>query len=124
MQDGIRVDWETLLDPELIKHDVVNPVVLALVEQFRRTGHKIVILTGRVERQRKATLQWLEQNGVRYDEIHTRSIDETFLPDREFKGAKVRDLRGRYEIVVALEDRDVNCEMLREMGVRVWKIWA
>lgn len=54
--------WDAFLQPELLIQDSVVPYSLEVVENLRERGIKIYYLTGRNEKHRPVTEQWLREN--------------------------------------------------------------
>jgi len=90
--------------------------ILARVHELAAT-HDIVILTGRPEKYRPQTESWLKQHKVTPVEVLMRRSGDS-RPDFEAKGALMRDLLERRDVVMALDDRVPVCEQYTALGVR------
>ena len=90
------------------------------------THHNVLCLTGRPEKYRAITMNWLLANSLFPDEIIMRP-DDDWTQDGELK---VRLLSERYgslegalaEVAFILEDRDRVVEALRNAGFNVWQV--
>ena len=90
--------------------------ILARVHELAET-HDIVILTGRPEKYRPQTESWLRRHKVTPVEVLMRRSGDS-RPDFEAKGALMRDLLERRNVVMALDDREPVCAQYTALGVR------
>jgi len=74
----------------------------------------IYIVTGRKERYRKQTIQWLVRHDIPYDRLFMRKEDD-HRQDYVIKQEIVMPFKD--EIVCVFEDRDQCVEMYRSMGI-------
>jgi len=86
----------------------------------------IIGLTGRNEKHRNKTLDWLEKNGVFFDELLMRP-DNDFRSDHELKPLLLEEWFGSREIMLSkvmfvLEDRDKVVEAWRNIGISCWQV--
>jgi len=82
---------------------------------MHQQGYRIVLCSGRYEKHRQVTNQWLERNGVPYHEIRLRRNDDK-RPDIEVKREMVcpNELQ---EVLFVVEDRSRNVQMWRALGL-------
>jgi hypothetical protein len=114
VSDGRR-DWDAFFDG--IADDPVLPEGRAVVDQLA-AEHEIVYLTGRPERTRAATDEWLVRHGLPPGQVIMRP-DGDRRPARLLKPRLLRSLAaGRRVAVVVDDDVDV-CEALERSGWRV-----
>jgi hypothetical protein len=100
-------------------HDDIALILRALLGQSRR----VVYVTGRPERNRRATLDWLVRHGLPDGPLHMRR-------DGDFRGDDVvkeeildRDLQLTPEqVLCVLDDRDRVVAMWRRRGFRVLQV--
>ena len=59
-----RLDWDVFFNPKNIDLDKPNLPVINTLKALKNSGYKIVILSGRLETTKKATLNWLKKNNV------------------------------------------------------------
>jgi hypothetical protein len=78
--------------------------------------HDIVILTGRPEKYRPQTESWLRKYKVPAVEVLMRHAGDT-RRDFESKSELMKDLIGRRNVVLALDDRKPVVELYRKLGV-------
>lgn len=93
-------------------HTDVIEVVNSLTERYTT-----IILTGRVERTREVTEQWLSDHEVGYHALIMRP-DGVRTDDHIWK-VEVAKLFGLHNIAFIIEDRNRVVKAFREVGVRV-----
>ena len=93
-------------------NEPVVEVVRALSKEF-----KIVLVSGRDERARKATEAWMKHWGVPFDALYMRP-DKDFRPDEVVKAQILeRDLLPAYDITGVIDDRQKVVDMWRARGL-------
>lgn len=111
----------------LCKDDKPYEPVVVVVNCMAYAGYRFMALSGRDERQRKATLDWMVQWGVTPpDEVLLRPKGD-YRPDVELKIAMLEQHFGSKEAVLesvkfCLDDRDKVVEGLRNYGLTVWQV--
>lgn len=75
---------------------------VALAREYA-AGHRLVWLTGRPERMRELTRDWLTRHGLPADELYMRP-DSDRRPAREFKAGQVARLARTARIAVIVDD--------------------
>lgn len=91
---------------------------LSAVATAARAGHVVVYLTGRPERCRAATLDWLAAQGLPAGELYMRE-DSDRRPARITKVATLRRLSRRYRIDAFVDDDAAVVEAVRAAGFPV-----
>jgi phosphoglycolate phosphatase-like HAD superfamily hydrolase len=118
VEQGRKRDWKSYFDA--IEEDPPIAASMEILRALHNTGFRIVFLTGRPEYTRPKTKRWLEANGLTdYDELRMRPDGER-RPAGEFKVDVIEELREKYELVCAFEDRIDVAESLRLSGVPVF----
>src|SRR5258706_5768409 len=113
---GTKKDWPGFFRD--MEHDPPIQSVLDRVKQLA-LKHDIVILTGRPEKYRPNTEEWLKHNRVKYIQLLMRPRDD-HRPDYESKAALLDEfLASGRKVVLALDDRGPVCDAYRERGVHV-----
>lgn len=108
-------------DASTADKDEPNYPILDLVKVYQQT-HKVFIVTGRSEKDREPTERWLTNFGVVPCGIFMRPDDDN-RKDYVVKEEVVREnLRGKYNIAFALDDRDGVIDMYRRMGISAWQV--
>lgn len=118
VEAGKERDWESYFDA--IEEDPPIAASIALLHALRATGIRIVYLTGRPEYTRLRTQRWLKANGLdEFDLLLMRPHGERRHPG-EFKVEMVQELKQRYDLICAFEDRLDVAEHMRRGGVPVF----
>jgi len=80
---------------------------------------RVIALTGRMEKYRKATTDWLIKNEIMIDELWMRG-DNDYRKAFEIKRERLLPIKER--VLVVLDDNDRVVEALRNEGFRVWQV--
>ena len=67
-----KIDWDIFFDSKNIKLDQPNLPVIETLNSLKERGFKIIILSGRLNTTKNATLKWLKKNKVQFDQIKMR----------------------------------------------------
>lgn len=121
-------DWDQF--HSMGANDKVNHPVETIVRLFSNDGYKVFLLTGRNERYRLMTRQWLDKKDLSWcvDELLMRP-DDDFTPDVQMKKRLLEEAFGSIEaaadrIIFALDDRDKVCAGFREVGITTHQVRA
>lgn len=106
-----KKDWNSFYDACL--DDVPIHHVIYLLQELKK-NHHIIILTGRPERIKDKTLQWLKANNISFDEIYFRK-DGDYRPDYEIKEEMLKVLNR--PIWFAVDDRKQVVDMFRRNNI-------
>lgn len=99
-------------------NDYLDKEVVRIVDVFGLT-HKILITSGRSEKFRTVTEQWLLKNKVHYDRLLMRSEGDV-RPDEVVKEEIFwKDIDPKYQVDLVLDDRPKVCRMWRDIGLKV-----
>lgn len=102
--------------------DLLDDTVSVIVAMFFNHGYRVIILTGRNSEHLEVTKEWLEANGVEYDDIHAREEGDT-RPDYVFKKEVFdKHIRGKYNIKFVIDDRPQVCRMWRSLGLKTLQV--
>ena len=96
--------------------------IIDILMMARANGIKIVLCTGRDEKCREDTEQWLINHSIYYDDLFMRARDDRRDDDDVKKDllAKIRELG--YNPVCVFEDRVRVVKMWREEGLRCLQV--
>jgi len=77
---GITKAEEKQLIVEVLTEDLpLNPGAKETLEQLRREGHNICLLTSRYDHLRDITKHWLKEKGVSYTQLHILTVGKKYL---------------------------------------------
>ena len=114
--DSRPKDWDAFF--AAAADDPVLPQGRAVVDRLVAQGQEVVWLTGRPERCRDDTEQWLRVNGLPEGRLHMRG-DGDRRPARMTKLSVVRRLAADRTVSVVVDDDDMVVEALRQAGFSV-----
>ncbi len=124
-----HVDWDAFHIH--LRSDTVIPPVLDFLRTYIAAGTKVVFITGRPERFRAQTMEWLAKECQLYliddyEAILMRPELE-YRSDVKFKPELLQDWRTDNDVdlnpneVLFLDDRDVVVAMWRDLGYYCWQ---
>lgn len=106
-------------DASRAMEDTLDDAVSVITAMAYSHGYKVIILTGRTAAHRQATEEWLEANGVEYDELYTRA-DGDKRQDSIVKEELYRThVEPRYKVKFVLDDRAQVIRMWESNGLKV-----
>lgn len=115
-------DWETFFS--LSHLDQPNEWCLDLIQCLYESGrYEILFVTGRSERDRQMTFDWLVKHlpFIRQEHIWANLAmrgKEDRRPDHLVKGELYRDrLYPSYRVMMAIDDREDNTKLWRSLGI-------
>jgi hypothetical protein len=82
---------------------------------------QLVALTGRPEKHRKPTLEWMARHNVMVDELIMRP-DNDWSPDHELKPRLLAAAFPKEQVRFILDDRDRVVEGWRNAGYNCWQV--
>lgn len=102
-------------------HDIPNTIIeYFLVSQPPRV--KIILLSGRKDSFRDVTEEWLTNNRIRYDELHMRDSRDSRNDYIIKKELYEKYVKGKYNVVLVLDDRDRVVDLWRELGLVCFQV--
>lgn len=108
-----------------IPHDKVNAPVAAVFHQMVDAGHAVILASGRNERSRAATEQWLAENKLRgYQKLYMRKADDFRGDDivkQEILDEIIRDYGKKPDMW--FDDRPRVVKAIRSQGVFVFDVY-
>lgn len=104
-------------DASRAMEDQLSDAVSNIVSMAYGHGYHVIILTGRHSGHLQVTKDWLQANGVDYDEIHCRREGDDrpdWIVKRELYEAHIK---GKYNVKYVIDDRPSVCRMWRSLGL-------
>ena len=118
--NGKKKDYDIFFN--LVHLDDPHYDMIDLTETFDDAFYTIVLCTGRPERTRKDTEEWLHKHDVKYVELYMRP-DGDHRPDYKLKVQQLEQVVRQFAWPwVWFEDRDGVVKALRKEGVRVLQV--
>lgn len=123
-----KMNGRSPYDPTLYHTDTVDRVVADLVESYHKLGYKIIICSGRDDTHEDVTIKWLNDNGIKFDEIWMRPMDLEIDPNKKLKDWVVKGrlfndyIRDRFDVHFVLDDRTQVVQEWRRLGLKVLQV--
>ena len=109
-------DWSRVLE------DDCDPVISDLCRLMHKQGKRIIVVTGRDEVCRDATMAWLEKHAIPYDLLLMRP-QNSIKKDYEVKQMLYHEhIRNKYDIWFVVEDRPCCVRMYQFLGLKVFNV--
>lgn len=114
---GETKDWKSFY--EHLSFDPINEVVLEAIEWAHRKGCSIVLVSGRPEACKEATLAWLKKHKVNFFTTLLMRSSQDHRPDDEVKKDLVTQHLDLDAIASVIDDRPRVIRMWKELGLNV-----
>jgi predicted secreted acid phosphatase len=121
MKQNGKLNWEKFSSDELIKKDLPNVPVIKTAKLFHQNGFKIYVLSGRSEKTKEVTTQWLKKYDVPFDLLKMRGKNDT-RPDEVIKKEFVLELGILENIFLILDDRQKVVNMWRSLKLPCFQV--
>ena len=109
-----KMNGRSPFDWSRVKEDSCNTVVKGLSNSYTGT---VIIFSGRDGICKQDTIEWLNDNGIRYDILYMRAEGNTEKDSIIKRRLFEEHVRGKYYIDYVLDDRNQVVKMWREMGL-------
>ncbi len=116
-----KLNWKRFFSEDLIKEDLPNSPVIKTANLFHQNGFKIYIFSGRSEKIKEATVQWLKKYDVPYDLLKMRAKNDN-RPDEIIKKEFIFELCILENIFLILDDRKKVVKMWRSLGLPCFQV--
>lgn len=112
---GEEIDWKSFSDAMV--DDTLNEWCFEIISTMRKSGYKIIFVSGRGEKYRKVTEDWLKKFNVEYDHLFLRARKD-YREDPEIKKEiYLNNIKDKYEVLFVMDDRKSVVEMWRNIGL-------
>lgn len=109
-------------DTSKCENDLVNTSVKNVLKLYNQAGYYIYLVSGREDKFKKQTQNWLSKNGICYDNLIMRKSGD-FRKDFVIKYEMYKDIITKCHFVeVILDDRISVVDHLRSVGFNVWAV--
>lgn len=117
-----KLNWDEFFNPENIKMDKPNPKVIKMCHTLKRAGYEIAIFSGRSDRTRQATEEWLDLNFIDHDLLVMRPEGD-YTPDDQLKLDWLNHhFPDRSVIDWVFDDRNKVVDMWRKEGLTCMQV--
>lgn len=117
MKNRSPFEWSKVGNDRL--DEVVAEVALRQVITHKDT---LILVSGRDESCRQITEDWLDKNGIVYDELHMRKEGDMRKDTIIKKEIYDNCIRGKYNIRFVLDDRNQIVDMWRSLGLKCLQV--
>jgi hypothetical protein len=117
-----KMNWDTFFNPDNIKLDVPNDPVVKMAQLFAKDGFNIIIFSGRSDKTKRTTLDWLTHNKVPFNKLVMRDKDRHFMPDDQLKKQFLDNHSNIDDIFLVVDDRKKVVDMWRSLGLNVFQV--
>ena len=120
-KDNPNKNWGTYYS--LLIEDSPIDAVVEILQCLYEEGHRIILCTGRPEKYRNLTVQWLEKYKIPANDLFMRQISESELPNAQAKQIMFERIKtAGYSPVAVFEDNPLSVEMWKNCGLTVLQI--
>lgn len=110
-------------DESRVHEDRPNLPVIVAVRAMHAAGHELVFCSGRTDACRDATETWLKEHiGVPYAALHMRAHGDGRKDSVVKREIFDREIRHRWNVVAAFDDRKQVVDMWRSLGLTVFAV--
>lgn len=105
-----------------VMKDSPDASVIRAVKIAHDAGIKVIIMSGRGDTAKEATIRWMEKYNVPWDDIHMRA-DKDMRADWIIKDEMVREhIQDNYHVIWCYDDRNQVVDHHRAMGYQVFQV--
>lgn len=108
-------------DMNRVGEDIPVIHIIELAKLLHSNGMNIILCSGREEKARFLTCEWMEKYGVKFIELHMRPNSD-MRKDYIVKEEMWRDIITRYNIIHMFDDRDQVVSHARSLGFKVSQV--
>jgi hydroxymethylpyrimidine pyrophosphatase-like HAD family hydrolase len=110
-------------DASTCKDDSVNIVLWDTLKLFLQEGCRLIILSGRSEKFRLETIEWLHDKNIYYNGLYMRSAQDSEISGIEFKrNIYLNVIDPEFRVILAFEDDWRVADMYRSYGIECWLV--
>ena len=121
-KDNGKMDWDTFFDPDMIDLDIPNQPVIDMLNIIDNTDKfQIWILSGRSDATQDATIDWLANQGIHYDELIMRPQKHLYMADNDLKQMWLDNI-GVDNVTMVFDDRQQVVDMWRKNGLTTFQV--
>ena len=118
-QEGARQPW----DWHRVGEDLPHWDVITLVRMLEAAGHAVIFVSGRDERCRAVTAEWLDIFvHVEYHALHMRAAKDNRADDIVKEEIYLKEIEPLYDVKFVFDDRNKVVAMWRSHGLRVLQV--
>ena len=120
--DDDKMDWDTFFDPKMISLDDPNIPVIKMAQMFDKQDFYIIIMSGRSDVTKDATIDWLKKHNVPYHSLIMRDKKNHYLKDSTLKQIWLDSYVDKDDVFAVFDDRQQVVDMWRDNGLTVFQV--
>ena len=109
-------------DAEKCLDDVVCETVANTLAMYSAMGYSVIIVSGRSDKYKDLSEQWLKNNNIKYSAIHMRMEGDRQKDSNLKKAIYKARIEPFYSVEVVLDDRDQVVDMWRRLGLKCYQV--
>tara|TARA_Y100000034_G_C6601507_1_gene261693 strand:- start:61 stop:522 length:462 start_codon:yes stop_codon:yes gene_type:complete len=124
--DDGKMNWGKFFDPKNIDLDQPNLPVIKMAQMLHSQGFEVIICSGRSDKTKDATIDWLKKHDVPFDILHMRPTSRGhhwhFMPDDVLKQHWLDHSINKSNVFAVFDDRQQVVDMWRDNGLTVFQV--
>ena len=117
-----KMDYSILFDSNLITLDQPNLKVVDLLKSLKDFGCKVFILTARPVENINATIEWLKENNIPWDDLRCKPHGSQYQKSDKFKESELHRFFNVHnsspeQVVLSVDDDEKNIRMFESYGI-------
>lgn len=103
--------------------DTANTEIRRYMDMWWDKGNRsIILMSGRQEKDCQPTLQWLRDHDISFSELYMRATGDTRNDAIVKRELFEKNVAGKFNIEVVIDDRKRVVEMWRSLGLQCWQV--
>ncbi len=108
-------------DYSKVSTDSVDIVIKDILIRYSH-AYNIIVVSGRKDECKIETLNWLDEYGIPFQEVHMRKTKDNRADYIVKKELYEEHIKGKYNVLFVLDDRDQVVRMWREEGLKCLQV--
>ncbi len=114
--DG-KINWGIFFSPKNIELDIPMSDNIELYLALQKAGYKMAIFSGRGEETKEVTESWLKDNGISYDKLRMRPVQNYAADDKLKLDWLNEEFEDKSSVLCVFDDRNKVVDMWRSEGI-------
>lgn len=112
-----KMNGRSPYDYSKVDTDLANHNITMIARILKNSGLPIVIVSGRTDDCKEATMQWLSSHSIPFDAIHMRKAGDSRKDSIVKKEIYDNELKNIYNVLAVFDDRNQVVDMWRSLGL-------
>lgn len=105
-----------------VSEDSLNEPVANILDSLQQVGNKIIICSGRKNLCKDETIQWLDDNNIKYDVLLMREGEDIRKDSIIKKELYLSSIKDKYNVLGVFDDRNQVVELWRDLGLPCFQV--